>query len=109
MERYGFPPRDCHVDEHERVLASVREVCSLVAAGDVAAGRGLAPALADWFPGHSDYMDAALATWVMKKVANGAPVPLRRVMRGITSIAGHAGEPGVRVEAEVDTGDTPCQ
>ena len=83
--------------------------CSLVAAGDIAVGRGLALALADWFPGHSDYMDAALATWVMKKVANGAPVPLRRVMRGITSIAGHAGEPGVRVEEEVDTGGTPCQ
>ena len=109
MERYGFPPRDCHVDEHERVLASVREVRSLVAAGDIAVGRGLARALADWFPGHSDYMDAALATWVMKKVANGAPVPLRRVMRGIMSIAGHAGEPGVRVEEEVDTGGTPCQ
>ena len=45
-----LPPRDCHVDEHERVLASVREVCSLVAAGEFAAGRGLAPALADWFP-----------------------------------------------------------
>ena len=35
MERYGFPPRDCHVEEHERVLASVREVRSLVAAGDI--------------------------------------------------------------------------
>ena len=86
MERYDFPPRDCHVDEHERVLASVREVRSLVAAGDIAEGRGLAQALADWFPGHSDYMDAALATWVMKKVANGAPVVLRR-----TRAAGSAG------------------
>ncbi|HTP98031.1 MAG TPA: hemerythrin domain-containing protein [Casimicrobiaceae bacterium] len=82
MERYGFPPRDCHVDEHERVLASVREVLPLVAAGDVETGRDLAKALADWFPGHSDYMDASLAAWVVKKVTNGAPVVLRRAMRG---------------------------
>lgn len=87
MERYGFPPRDCHVDEHERVLASVREVLPLVAAGDVDTGRELARALADWFPGHSDYMDASLAAWVVKKVANGAPVVLRRAMRGTSSPA----------------------
>jgi hemerythrin len=81
MERYGFPARDCHVDEHERVLASVREVRALVADGDVQTGRELAQALADWFPGHTDYMDSALSTWVSKKVANGAPVVMRRAMQ----------------------------
>jgi len=87
MERYEFPPRDCHLDEHERVMASVREVRPLVAAGDIETGRELAKALADWFPGHSDYMDASLAAWVVKKVSNGAPVVLRRAMRGIAQRA----------------------
>ena len=78
MDRYKFPAQECHREEHERVLASVREVKGIVAAGDIDVGRGLAQALADWFPGHCDYMDAAIATWVTKKVANGAPVVLRR-------------------------------
>ena len=81
MDKYAFPPRECHADEHANVLASVREVQALVAAGDVDTGRGLAQALADWFPGHSAQMDSALAIWVMKKVAGGAPVVLRRAMR----------------------------
>lgn len=84
MERYKFPPRECHAEEHERVLESVREVRWRVAGGDIATGRELAQALADWFPGHSDYMDCALAAWIVKRTTNGAPVVLRRVMRGIT-------------------------
>jgi hemerythrin len=78
MDRYGFPARECHADEHERVMSSVREVRALVAAGDARVGRELAQALADWFPGHSDYMDSAVATWVAKKTVGGAPVVLRR-------------------------------
>ncbi|MBB3181935.1 bacteriohemerythrin [Variovorax sp. Sphag1AA] len=81
MDQFGYPVRDCHVEEHERVLASVREVRALVADGDIETGRDLARALADWFPGHTDYMDSALSTWITKKVANGAPVVLRRSMR----------------------------
>jgi hemerythrin len=78
MDQHGFPARDCHVGEHEQVLASVREVQAQVAAGDLAIGRELARALMDWFPGHADYMDSALATWLVKKTANGAPLVLRR-------------------------------
>jgi hemerythrin len=78
MERYQFPATACHREEHERVLASVREVRALVAAGDTDIGRDLARALADWLPGHSDYLDSALAVWVVKKTSNGAPVVLRR-------------------------------
>jgi hemerythrin len=78
MDQHGFPARDCHVTEHDKVLASVREVQALVAGGDVEIGRELAQALVDWFPGHADYMDSALATWLVKKVANGAPLVLRR-------------------------------
>jgi hemerythrin len=79
MEQYAFPARECHVEEHERVLASVREVRALVTAGDTEVAIDLAHALADWFPGHSDYMDSALAAWVVKKTAGGAPLVLRRM------------------------------
>src|SRR4051812_37837529 len=49
MEKTGFPPRQCHVDEHAAVLRSVYQVIELVKQGDVAEGRRLAAALADWF------------------------------------------------------------
>ena len=78
MSTEGYPARDCHVDEHDRVMASVREVQKLVADGDVAVARRLARALEDWFPGHATYMDSALAQWMVKRSAGGAPVVLRR-------------------------------
>ncbi|KXV11015.1 hemerythrin [Caballeronia megalochromosomata] len=78
MEQYAFPARECHVEEHEKVLASVREVRALVATGATEVAVELAHALVDWFPGHSDYMDSALAAWVVKKTAGGAPLVLRR-------------------------------
>ena len=81
MEEYNFPARECHADEHGRVLASVREVQALVAAGEADAGRELAEALMHWFPGHSDYMDSALAIWVVKKRTNARPLVFRRAMQ----------------------------
>ena len=78
METTAFPAMQCHVDEHNAVMKSVREVQQIVAAGDVAQGRSLATALADWFPGHADYMDSALAHWMSKKKHGGKPVVLRR-------------------------------
>lgn len=80
MEQYAFPARECHVEEHDKVLASVHEVNALAAAGNTDVAVELAQALADWFPGHSDYMDSALAAWVAKKTAGGAPLVLRRMM-----------------------------
>ncbi len=59
-------------------MASVREVQELVAKGEVAIARELAQALMDWFPGHADYMDSALATWLVKKSHDGRPLVLRR-------------------------------
>jgi hemerythrin len=79
MDQYAFPARECHMEEHEKVLTSVREVSVLVGAGDTRVAIELAQALADWFPGHSDYMDSALAAWVVKKTAGGAPLVLRRI------------------------------
>jgi hemerythrin len=79
MEETDFPATQCHVDEHEAVLGSLREVRDLMRArADVAECRRLANALADWFPGHADYMDAPLSHWLSKRAYGGTPVVLRR-------------------------------
>jgi hemerythrin-like metal-binding protein len=78
MTRHDFPPRDCHIDEHAAVLRSAAEVRQLVSQGDHAQARSFADALAGWFPGHADYMDAALAHWMVKRLHGGKPVVFRR-------------------------------
>lgn len=78
MESTGFPARECHVDEHAAVMNSVKQVQVLVAAGNVAIARNLAAELARWFPSHADYMDSALAQWMVRKRHGGAPLVLRR-------------------------------
>lgn len=75
---HRFPAGACHAEEHAKVLASLGEVQALVAQGDIGIGRELADALADWFPGHAENMDGALAIWVSRKTHGGAPVVLRR-------------------------------
>ncbi|WP_234418962.1 bacteriohemerythrin [Parazoarcus communis] len=78
MNSGDYPARDCHVDEHDKVMASVREVQQLVAAGDIDVARRLARALEEWFPGHATYMDSALAQWMVKRSSGGVPIVLRR-------------------------------
>ncbi|MEZ5649856.1 MAG: hemerythrin domain-containing protein [Burkholderiaceae bacterium] len=78
MRETEFPPRDCHMGEHAAVLESLRQVRERVAAGDVAVGRGFVDALVDWFPGHADYLDSALAAWLFKRQHGGRPVVFRR-------------------------------
>lgn len=78
MQETDFPARACHADEHAAVLRSMEGVARRVANGDVEAGRNLARALADWFPGHTDYLDSALAHWMCKRQLGGKPVVLRR-------------------------------
>ncbi len=78
MKSTDFPAADCHIDEHEAVMASVRLVIEVVAQGDAAEGRRLATELAKWFPGHADYMDASLAQWMAKRRMGGVPVVIRR-------------------------------
>ena len=78
MEESAFPAAGCHRDEHAAVLASMAGVGRKVAAGDVEAARRLARALVDWFPGHADYLDSALAHWMCKRTLGGTPVVLRR-------------------------------
>ena len=78
MEKTDFPPKQCHIDEHAAVMQSVYQVLEVVRQGDVAEGRRLAAALADWFPGHAFHLDSALAHWMVKRSHGGKPVVLRR-------------------------------
>ncbi len=78
MNDTGFPPRQCHVDEHAAVLKSLDEVRALVAQGQTGHLPSLVAALADWFPRHAQHLDSALATWMCKQRWNARPVVLRR-------------------------------
>ncbi|SER15393.1 hemerythrin [Solimonas aquatica] len=82
MNSTEFPPRQCHIDEHESVMKSLREVQALLVLADnprrFEIARSLAQELVRWFPGHADYLDSALAQWMVKRLYGGAPVVLRR-------------------------------
>ncbi|PVX75653.1 bacteriohemerythrin [Paraburkholderia unamae] len=91
MEASRFPARECHIEEHDKVMASVLEVRALVAQGDCTYVRPLARELARWFPGHADQMDSALAQWMVRKRLGGAPVVLRRDVLANAALA--AGSP----------------
>jgi hemerythrin len=85
MTGSDFPPRDCHMDEHAAVIRSCAEVLALAETGDLAAAHGFIQALADWFPGHADYLDSALAAWMCHRRFGGKPVILHRgVVQGET-------------------------
>lgn len=83
MQSTAFPPRACHADEHAAVLASVREVKAGVSDGSLGLDtvHDLAQHLFQWFPGHADYMDSALAAWMTKRNMGGKPVVLRRSLK----------------------------
>lgn len=81
MEETAFPPRDCHIKEHDAVLKSVAEVRELLAQGNTTVCRELARALADWFPGHATHLDSALAHWMCKKRLGGKPLVFRHMQR----------------------------
>lgn len=79
MTSTSFPATQCHIDEHAAVLRSVHEVQALLLEGPKPAlVRDLTQHLAAWFPGHADYMDAALSHWMSKRTHGGIPVVLRR-------------------------------
>jgi hemerythrin len=78
MQESDFPPMQCHADEHAAVLKSVGEVLPLVEGGNIEIARRLAAELARWFPGHADYMDSALAHWLVKERFGGKPIVLKR-------------------------------
>ncbi len=74
MENTNFPPKGCHIGEHDRVLAIVQQVRQMVEGGDYAIGRRLAEELVPWFNQHAQTMDAALAYVLIEGPdAEGAP------------------------------------
>lgn len=81
MVETDFPARECHMNEHTAVLATVRGVRAKLWAGDCLAARRLADELARWFPGHAAYLDSALAHWMCKRSLGGKPVVLRRSLQ----------------------------
>lgn len=79
MEQTSFPAAECHTNEHDAVLNSMREVLAyLEKDGDPNEARRLAIELTRWFPSHTDYLDASLAQWVSKKKLGGVPIVVRR-------------------------------
>lgn len=78
MSETNFPAKDCHMDEHAAVLKSIIEVNDLVTQGDTSSCLRLSKALMDWFPGHADYLDSALAHWLCKQRLGGQPIVIRR-------------------------------
>jgi hemerythrin len=90
MTDTAFPPRGCHMDEHAAVLQSIDEVGRRIRVGDVAEGRRLADALADWFPKHAQHLDSALAHWICKCVHGGKPVVVRRLHGGVGPVSTNA-------------------
>ena len=78
MLETDFPPRDCHMDEHAAVLKSSGEVLQLARQGNFHAAPSFVASLAQWFPGHADYLDSALAAWMCKRQFGGKPVVLHR-------------------------------
>jgi hemerythrin len=87
MRETGFPPRDCHIDEHAAVLDSIVQVRAVAERGEAGEVRRLAAALADWFPGHADWLDSALAHWLCKRSLGGKPVVIRRDVREVLASA----------------------
>ena len=66
MAQLGFAAENCHGFQHQSVLQVVQEVQRRLRAGpsdaaNLALVRELVPGLAQWFPGHAQNMDAALA------------------------------------------------
>lgn len=82
MRSTAFPPADCHIEEHAAVLKSTREVRAALAEGRAGVDlvHDFAIHLFQWFPGHADYLDSALAAWISKKTYGGKPVVLRRTL-----------------------------
>lgn len=79
MTKHEFPARECHMDEHQAVLNTLHEARGLVAVGRTDFLPGMTAALTEWFPGHADYLDSALAQWMCKKKLGGVPVVLKRL------------------------------
>lgn len=78
MVETEFPPRECHIEQHQQVLASILEVRELLNQDRFDICRDLTRALVDWFPGHATHLDSALAHWMFKRKFGGKPVVIHK-------------------------------
>lgn len=78
MTESNFPARECHADEHAAVMKSALDVRQRVESGNITIGREFAKELMRWFPGHADYLDSALAQWMVKLRLGAKPLVFRR-------------------------------
>lgn len=82
-----FPPRDCHIQEHEAVLSTLRGVHKRLDCGDVDVARRLADELAAWFPAHVQHLDSALSHWLCKLQHGAKPMVLRMGRKSMAALA----------------------
>jgi hemerythrin len=78
MQSTQYPGGECHIDEHNAVLASVRQVLPLLKAGRVDVARSLSAELVRWFPQHAQYMDSSVAEWLVRRATGAYPLVFRR-------------------------------
>lgn len=78
MVETEFPPRDCHIEQHQQVLNSILEVRELLNQDRFDICRDLTRALVEWFPGHATHLDSALAHWMFKRKFGGKPVVIHK-------------------------------
>jgi len=76
-----FPTRDCHLQEHAAVLASLADVQVLLAAGNTNIVRHLVRELRHWLPEHIGALDHALAQWLFRRETGGARLVLHPARR----------------------------
>ena len=83
-----FPPRDCHIREHDAVLSTLRGVLRRMdCTGEVSVAYRLADELAAWFPAHVQHLDSALSHWLCKLQHGAKPIVLRKVRKSETALA----------------------
>ena len=78
MAATNFPARDCHVQEHEAVLATLRGVHLRLGRREHGVARAVAAELAVWFPAHVQHLDSALSHWISKQRYGGKPIVIHR-------------------------------
>ena len=76
-----FPTRDCHLQEHAAVLASLTAVITRLDSGEIALARRLVRELRRWLPEHIRALDHALVQWLFRRETGGARLVLTPIRR----------------------------
>jgi hemerythrin len=77
----GGSANECHLDEHQSVLASMREVGELVRTNQFAVARALARELNNWLPLHVDELDSRLVQALFMRRTGGARIEIQKPAR----------------------------